>query len=80
MRIEQAMKDIISKRGYSIRSFGEHVGVQGSSVGRTLRSENASVGKVTSFAGALGYDVVLVPQGSKLPDGSYVLDGGEQHD
>ena len=81
MRFGEAIREIIAKRGYSIRSFGVEVGVQGSSVGRTLTHDNAPMSKVLAYTNALGYDVAFVPKGCKLPDGSYIVTGeGEDND
>ena len=39
-----------------------------------------SMDKLVDMAGAMGYDVVLVPNGSRLPNGSITVEAGGSDD
>lgn len=78
MQFKDAFKAIIKARGYSQTGFGEKVGVKQSSVGSLIAKNNPSLDVMIRYMSEAGYDVALVPTGSNLPDGSYVLEPSKE--
>lgn len=78
MNHTEAMREILAKRGYSIRQLADKVGVTNVSLGRTIRRENAPLSVIAKYLNALGYQVAFVPSGANLPDGSYLLEEGDE--
>lgn len=74
MQFNDAFREIIRARGYSQAAFGEKVGVKQSSVGSLIAKNNPSLDVMVRYLSEAGYDVALVPAGSNLPDGSYVME------
>lgn len=74
MKSNEALREILAKRGYSQRGFAEEHGLKGPSVTKTLGRVNSPVSTVNRYLTALGYTLAFVPVGSKLPDGSYAID------
>lgn len=78
MKFAQAMRTILSARGYTQTALAEECGVRQEAV-KYLVSKRADpkLSTVNRYVSHLGYRVVLEPVGSRLPEGSYVIDGGE---
>lgn len=74
MKFSDAFREIIKLRGYTQQSLAEKVGVKQSSIGSMLAKGNPSVNAMVRYLSEAGYDVALVPTGSNLPDGSYVME------
>jgi transcriptional regulator with XRE-family HTH domain len=74
MKFSDAFREIIKSRGYTQQSLAEKVGVKQSSIGSMLAKGNPSVNAMVRYLSEAGYDVALVPTGSNLPDGSYVME------
>jgi transcriptional regulator with XRE-family HTH domain len=77
MKFSDAFREIIKSRGYTQQSLAEKVGVKQSSIGSMLAKGNPSVNAMVRYLSEAGYDVALVPTGSNLPDGSYVMEPGD---
>lgn len=77
MKFSDAFREIIKSRGYTQQSLAEKVGVKQSSIGSMLAKGNPSVNAMVRYLSEAGYNVALVPTGSNLPDGSYVMEPGD---
>ena len=77
MKFSDAFREIIKSRGYTQQSLAEKVGVKQSSIGSMLAKGNPSVNAMVRYLSEAGYGVALVPTGSNLPDGSYVMEPGD---
>lgn len=75
MRFSQAMRTIIDARDYTQDEYARLVGVSRQSVTQMLRKGNPTVNAMDRYLSPLGYRVVLVPVGARVPDGSYPLEG-----
>lgn len=76
MEFNKAMKGIIATRGFTQTGLAETVGVKLGSLGNILRKNNPTVNGISKYLRVLGYDIALVPVGSRLPEGSYVITAG----
>ncbi|MBY4798341.1 helix-turn-helix domain-containing protein [Collinsella sp. AGMB00827] len=75
---QDAMKQIIKSRGYTILGLAEQVGVKYGSLSGILRKNNPTVSGISKYLRVLGYDIALIPNGAKLPEGSYVITKEEE--
>lgn len=76
MDFNNAFRGIVGSRGYTITSAAEAAGITYGALSSALVKNNPSVAAMNRYIKALGYQVALVPVGTKLPDGSYVLEAG----
>lgn len=73
MEFNEAFKAITKARGNTIQGVAETVGNKYGSLASTLSKNNPTVNGISKYLRVLGYDIALVPVGSKLPEGSYVV-------
>lgn len=74
MHLAQALRSAYKSKGHSLRSWGELIGVTSGTLGAALGAGNITVATLLRYVTPLGYQVALVPAGSKLPEGSYLID------
>lgn len=74
MLFSDSLRKIMATRGYTQQALADAVSVSQSSIASMLRKNNPSVDALCKYLSVMGYDIALVPTGSKLPDGSYVLE------
>lgn len=74
MRFPDAMRSIMRMRGATQQSLADALGIRGPSIAGALAKGNPSVDACHRYMSQLGYRVALVPEGSRLPEGCYVLD------
>lgn len=74
LHISDVLRTLYKGRGHSLVTWGEVVGVKSSVMGRLLSTGNPKLGSLIRYIAPLGYQVALVPTGTKLPDGAYVID------
>ena len=81
MNIQKTIRSIMKSQGVTLEQMGARTGVVTSSIANALGSTQKSMGveRVLKMASSLGYDMVLVPKGSKLPSNSYVIDKKEDY-
>lgn len=80
MNILEAMNAVISASPLSKADIARLEGVSYANMANMLSPSNRkdmAAGKAARILGMLGYDLVLVPRGKRLPDGCIVVDGGE---
>lgn len=86
MRIQEAIRHLMKEQHVTLEAMGERMGgitkmaVHGALNGRKQKS--MSVDRAVCFLDNLGYDMVAVPKGSLLPNGSMAIEaaGGESDD
>ena len=78
MRFADAYRDIAKRRGYSMPKLADALGVAYGSIASMLHKGNPTVDAMDKYLGRLGYSVAIVPAGSNLPDGSYVLEPSKE--
>lgn len=77
MKFEQAMRTILSVRGYTQTALAEECGVRQESVKHLVaRGSDPKLSTMARYLGKLGYRVVLAPVGTRVNDDCYVI-GGE---
>ena len=62
---------------WSLSRLATELGIKRQSMNSALNRGDMRVGFVARAADLLGYDLVAVPKGSRLPNGSVRLDGME---
>ncbi len=76
MRLKEALRDLYKSRGYTLASWAEAVGVSKGVVGKVAGEcgGEPKLGSLIRYIAPLGYQVALVPTGTKLPEGAYIID------
>ena len=80
MDFSAAYRAIAKSRGYSIPAAAEAAGTKYGSLANVLKRNNPGVQVAGKYLAPLGYEVVLAPVGTKLPEGCHVIGGGEGND
>ena len=78
MDARSTIKAIVAQSpAWSLNRLGAHMGLSSSAMGNRMSPTRSDmrVGFVVAALDALGYDLVAVPKGSRLPNGSIVIDG-----
>ena len=86
MRIQEAIRHLMKEQHVTLEAMGERMGgitkmaVHGALNGKKQKS--MSVDRAVCFLDKLGYEMVAVPKGSGLPNGSMEIEaaGGESDD
>ena len=73
MKFSDAYRTIYKSRGYTQQRLADVLGIRQSSVSSFLKKGNPSVDTLIGYLAPLGYEVALVPVGTRLPDGSTTL-------
>lgn len=73
MKLNEVVKELIKKSGYSQRGYAAAKGLPLGTVQKACINQNCKTDTLMRVVGPLGYAVAVVPRGSKLPDGGYVL-------
>lgn len=69
-----AYKQIMKSRGYTQRELAAVIGIAQGSLSCSLKEGNPTLSTAGKYLQPLGYKLALVPVGSRLPDGSVVID------
>lgn len=77
MKYNEAMRAIMSSRGYSQKALADELGMTQGAIASVMRLNNPTVDAMNNYLSAMGYGVALVPAGMKLPDGCYMLESGK---
>lgn len=81
MNAGEAVKEVAARTGFTMARIAALLGVTPQMVnGYVNRSKSMRASNMAAMCDAMGYDVVLVPRGSRLPQGSVVVgvqDDGE---
>lgn len=72
-----AVRQIISSRGYTQAEAAKLIGITSGGLSASFRKGNPTVDALYRYLKPMGYSIVLVPEGSKLPDGSYLLESNK---
>ena len=83
MNPSDAIREAASASGFTLAMLADVMGTIPQVVnGYLTRKNGMRSDKLVDIAGAMGYDVVLVPKGSRLPNGSITVEaaGGESDD
>lgn len=84
MRIQEAIRHLMQEQHVTLEAMGERMGgitkpaVHGALNGKKQRS--MSVDRAVCFLDKLGYEMVVVPKGSRLPNGSITVEAGGSDD
>lgn len=74
MVFSEVLRKVAKSRGYTITALAEEIGIKYGALASALRKGNPSVNAMNRYFGAMGYEVVVMPKGSRLPEGAYVLE------
>lgn len=74
MLVSDALKSIYKAKGHSLQSWADAAGFAKGTISKALKAGNITTATLLHFTTPLGYQVALVPAGSKLPEGSYLID------
>ena len=74
MNYSDAYRQIMKSRGYTQRELAAVIGIAQGSLSCSLKEGNPTLSTAGKYLGPLGYKLALVPVGSRLPDGSVVID------
>ena len=74
MRLQDSLREIYETRGYTLRNWSSAVGVTHGVLSKVVNGVDPKLGSLIRYIAPLGYQVALVPTGTKLPDGAYVID------
>lgn len=74
MNYSDAFRQIMKSRGYTQRELAAVIGIAQGSLSSSLKEGNPTLLTAGKYLGPLGYKLALVPVGSRLPDGSVVID------
>lgn len=74
MQFQEAFRRISKSRGYSQKAIADSVGVAQPSVASMLAKGNPTVNAMVKYLSAMGYEVALVPAGTRLSGECYVLE------
>lgn len=73
MYVYEIVKTLAKRNGHTMRSFSEEKGVPMGTVQNLWRGRDCKVSTLIRAVRPFGYDVVVVPKGSKLPGEHYVV-------
>lgn len=73
MKFSDAYHAIYKLHGYTQQQLADVLGIRQSSVSSFLKKGNPSADALIRYLVPLGYEVALVPAGTRLPDGSMTL-------
>lgn len=76
MDMKSTIKSIMREQKVTYEVLANRVGTTKSSLGNSLGAAQKSIGVEKSMAllGELGYDLAVVPKGSRLPSGAMLVD------
>jgi transcriptional regulator with XRE-family HTH domain len=76
MKAMDAVKAILEEQGVTITQLANRVGKSRATIADkfTGRYESVDVNKLNEIVQAIGYDIVLIPKGSRLPQNSYKVE------
>lgn len=78
METGNAVRSIAKERGFTQDSLASELGVSQAAAWKIFReSANPSVGVLSAYLAPMGYQVALVPVGTKLPNGCYVIESSK---
>lgn len=77
MLTSYAVRQIIEDRGYTKAEAAKLIGITSGALCSFFNKGNPTVDALYRYLKPLGYSVVLVPDGAKLPDGSYLLESNK---
>ena len=79
MKIGDALRAIMRSRGFTQMALADRLRIKQPGVAKMLRNENAPrLDTLNNYLEVLGYRVALVPVGTNLPEGCYLIDAGEE--
>lgn len=82
MDARQVLRQLIDgSASWSQNRLAAYIGLTSQAMGNRMSASRASsmrVAFVVDVLDALGYDLVAVPKGSRLPNGSMVIGAGEE--
>lgn len=74
MNASDVVRSIARDAGKNYTDLAREEGVTPQAVQKRLGSGGLTVATLCKMLGALGYELVAMPKGSDLPDGSYEVD------
>lgn len=75
MRTNEAIQAIMDKMGVKRAMMAKRLGSSRGTVGNQLDGRNElSVKKVLEYIDELGYEMLLVPKGTNIKEGQYLID------
>lgn len=79
MKIGDALRAIVKSRGFTQSALAERLHIKQPSVAIVLSNKNTpGLDTLNNYLEVLGYRVALVPVGTNLPEGCYLIDAGEE--
>ena len=78
MDCSTAIKKAMKSRGCTQNELAGRLGIKQGSVSNVLRQGNPHINTLTNYLSAIGYEVAIVPTGTKLPADSMTIDSETQ--
>lgn len=77
MKVAEALKSVLESEGASHYSIAKRLGVSTVTITHMWQQKSIGSSRLVRICDLVGWDVVLVKRGSKLPKGSIVLEEAE---
>lgn len=77
MLCKNCITDIITSRGLTKTEAAKKIGVTQAGLASALSKNNPTLDTLCRYVSPFGYDVALVPAGTKLPPDAYVLESSK---
>lgn len=77
MNAVEALRSVIDASGTSQYAMAKRLGISTASMSQTWGRRTIGSDKLVRLLGLVGWEVALVPKGSKLPKGAIVLEESE---
>lgn len=74
MLITTLLGHIMKERGYTQAELAKTLGISQAAMYNSLQRKTMKIDTAIKYLEPLGYEVAIVPVGSKLPSGSYALE------
>ena len=74
MKAIEIIREIMAKHNFTNGSLGHAIHRNADVINKRLIQQELSAGILSEMASAMGYKVIVVPQGTELPPNSYIID------
>lgn len=78
MKVIEALRKLMDESEMSHYAISKRLGVTSVTITRMWKQDSVGADRLVRICDIIGWDVVLVPKGSKLPKGAIVLEEAEQ--
>lgn len=78
MDCSTAIKKALKSRGCTQNELASRLGIKQGSVSNVLRQGNPHISTLANYLSAIGYEVAIVPTGTKLPVDAMIIESESQ--